>query len=486
MIEPVPAPSIIPQPQPAQPRRVAIVGGGLAGLAAAVGLAGQIIDGQPLSIELIEARRRLGGRAASFADAASGEAVDYCQHISMGCCTNLADFCRRTGTADLFRADRVLNLFTRDGRCSRLSGVPLLPAPLHLAPALLRLHFLSWKERFAIGRAMLQLARAKPETLAECTVSQWLAAHGQTPRAIERFWGAVLVSALGESVDRSSMLHAQKVFVDAYLSNSKAYELHVPRVSLSELYDVRLTEWLAQQQVKLTLGTPVDMIDLANDGITLTSGATTQEYDAVIVAVPWQRVSSLLAPRLAALPEVAGLQQIDAAPIAGVHLWFDRQITTLEHAAMVDMLSQWLFRRTDLDAGQQGGEFYYQVVISASRHIAGRDRAEVVAEICNELRDVFPAARDAKLLRWKMVADPLAVFSVRPGIEELRPTQKTSIAGLYLAGDWTKTGWPSTMEGAVRSGYLAAESVLQRFNASVELLTPDLPRGALARMLRRA
>jgi squalene-associated FAD-dependent desaturase len=476
-----------------RPRRVAIIGGGLAGLAAAVGLAGEMKAGGDqatgVEVELFEARRRLGGRAASFADVASGESVDYCQHISMGCCTNLADFCRRTGTGDLFRADRVLNLFTRDGRCSRLEGSRFLPAPLHLAPALLRLHFLSLRERIGIGRAMLQLARAEPDGLAGSTVAQWLTAHGQSPRAIERFWGAVLVSALGESVDRSSILHAQKVFVDAYLSNSSGYELHVPRVSLSELYDVRLTDWLVQQDVKLRLETAVDRIERTDNRFVLSTGAGRQEFDAVIVAVTWQRVKSMLSMALAALPELIGIERIDAAPIVGVHLWFDRQITTLEHAALVDMLSQWLFRRTDLDESAPQGrganvsEYYYQVVISASHHIAGRDRADVVAEICDELRDVFPAARAAKLLRWKMVADPFAVFSVRPGIEELRPGQTTSAPGFYLAGDWTKTGWPSTMEGAVRSGYLAAEATLAQFGQPRQLRAPDLPRGIFARLL---
>ena len=215
-----------------------------------------------VEVELFEARRRLGGRAASFADSSSGESVDYCQHISMGCCTNLTDFCQRTGTADLFRRDRVLRLFTRDGRSSSLHGTPGLPAPLHLAPALMRLHFLSLGERIGIGRAMLRLARAAPAELAHRTVADWLAEQGQSPRAIECFWGAVLVSALGESVERSSMLHAQKVFVDAYLTNATGYELHVPLVSLSELYDIRLTDWLARAGVTLRLGTSIDRIEL--------------------------------------------------------------------------------------------------------------------------------------------------------------------------------------------------------------------------------
>jgi uncharacterized protein with NAD-binding domain and iron-sulfur cluster len=204
----------------------------------------------------------------------------------------------------------------------------------------------------------------------------------------------------------------------------------------------------------------------------------------VIIATPWQRVRHILSPQLVAvLPQVSALDQIDAAPITGVHLWFDRVITELEHAALVDMLSQWLFRRTDLAEGRATNEYYYQVVISASRNLTGRDRADVVAEICDELRSVWPAARDAKLLRWKMVTDPVAVFSVRPGIERVRPPQSTALGQLFLAGDWTDTGWPATMEGAIRSGYLAAEGVLRHFGHEARLLAADLPRSWLARLL---
>ena len=460
-------------------RSVAIVGGGLAGLAAAVAL-----SRRGPRVVLFEARRRLGGRAASFADAATGESVDYCQHISMGCCTNLEDFCNRTQTADLFRRDRVLHLFTRDGRCSRLSGSRMLPAPLHLAPSLLRLHFLSWGERLGIGRAMLLLARSRPAELAGQTVQGWLTAHGQSRRAVDRFCGAVLVSALGESVERSSMMHAQKVFVDAYLSAAKAYELYVPRVSLAELYDARIAGWLAQAGVEICLGTSVERVELSGNRARLSCGQRAHEFDAVILSVPWQRVRQILAPELDdALPELAGVEQIDVAPITGVHLWFDRPVTELAHAALVDMLGQWLFRRTDLDEGRAKNEYYYQVVISASRDLAGRDRAAVIAEIGDELRDVWPAAREAKLLRWKMVTDPAAVFSVRPGIESLRPPQASSVGLLFLAGDWTKTDWPATMEGAVRSGYLAAEGVLRKFGLPADLLVADLPRSWLARAL---
>lgn len=464
------------------PRRIAIVGGGLAGLASAVALAGRGFD-----LELYEARRRLGGRATSFFDAASGEWIDHCQHVGMGCCTNLADFCRRTGLAEFFRRDKMLYFFGPDGRCHRLSASRWLPAPLHLAPALLRLGYLSLRERLGVARAMVRLARTAPQDDGPLTVGEWLRRQGQSSRAIELFWSVVLVSALGEELDRASLMHARKVFVDGFFSARQAYEIDVPRVPLGELYGQRLETWLKQRGVTIHLGAEVKRIEGEGTGvgkIILGDGAH-REVDGVIVAVTWRRVRELFSETmLASLPELSGVEEIGAAPITGVHLWFDREVTPLPHAVLVGRLSQWLFNRgRSAGGGSSPAEHYYQVVISASRSLAGRDRAGVVDEILAELASLWPVVRQAKLIRWRMATEQAAVFSVRPGIERLRPPQQSSVANLALAGDWTRTGWPSTMEGAVRSGYLAAEAILRSFGRQERLLVPDLKRALLAKFL---
>ena len=457
--------------------RIAVVGGGLAGLAAAVALAER-----GCRVELYEARRRVGGRAASFYDAASGEWIDHCQHVGMGCCTNLLDFCRRTGLADLLRRDHVLYFFGPDGRMFPLKASRWLPAPFHLAPALLGLGYLSLRDRLAIARAMLRLARCT--AVSGLTIGQWLREQGQSPQAIERFWAVVLVSALGEELDRASLSAARKVFVDGFLSNRTAYEVDVPQVSLGELYGERLERWFKECGVALWLGTAVKQIvgkDDAMREIVLADG-TCREVDGVVVAVTWKRIRELFDDTaLARLPELSGIDKIEAAPITGVHLWFDRPITDLPHAVLIGRLSQWLFNR---DAGSpRGAEHYYQVVISASRSLDNRDRSAVVDEVVADLGAIWPAAREAKLVRWKLVTEQAAVFSVRPDIEAFRPPQKTSIANLALAGDWTRTGWPSTMEGAVRSGYLAAEALLLGFSGDVRIAAPPLRASRLARFL---
>ena len=455
--------------------RVAVVGGGLAGLAAAVGLAENGV-----AVELFETRGRLGGRAGSIQDAQTGRWIDHCQHVSMGCCANLADFRRRVGIDDSFECHRRYHFFGPDGRRSDLAATPGLPAPLHLAPGLLRLKYLGPAERWRILRAMTQLARPAAESERdEETVEHWLRRHGQSDRAIERFWSIVLVSALSETLDRASLRAARKVFVDGFLNARRAYELEVPRLPLVEIFDSRLTPWLVERGVTIHRHARVAQVEtdattqLARS-VVLRDGSR-READFVVVAVPWHRVRGLFAPEtLVMLPELACVDQIQSAPITAVHLWFDRRIADVPHAVLVDRLGQWVF---------QPDEDYCQVVISASGGLRALDRRDVVQRAAEELRATWPEARSAKLLHGRVITEPAAVFSVCPGTERLRPRQTTSIRNLVLAGDWTATGWPATMEGAVRSGNLAAEAILSRLGRETRLLADDVPRGWLSRLL---
>lgn len=444
---------------------VAIVGGGLAGLAAAAELCER-----GLRVELFEARRKIGGRAGSFVDPATGETVDHCQHVAMGCCTQFVDFCRRTGVADLLRWHDTLHFFGPDGRRYDLRGTRWLPAPLHLAPSLLKLGYLSWRERLLVGLALLQLAREKPPTSqarrlsdeVEPTTGDWLRRHSQTQRAIDRFWSVVLVSALGETVDRASLWAARKVFVDGFMSNRTAYHIAVPTVPLSELYD-RIADWLRSRGTIIHVESPIARVTgtaARATGVELADGSL-RPFDFVIVAVPWRRVSSLFhADMAAAIPEFQTLDQIESSPISSLHLWFDRPITDLPHAVLVGCLSQWLFNRGPTPSPRSDETWHaYQVVISASRELAIYSREEVLRKVVEELRLIWPVAISAQVRHWRLVTEHDAVFSYRPGFDGLRPPQQTPIANLALAGDWTATDWPATMESAVRSGYLAAKSL---------------------------
>ncbi|HMC12116.1 MAG TPA: FAD-dependent oxidoreductase, partial [Pirellulaceae bacterium] len=163
---------------------------------------------------------------------------------------------------------------------------------------------------------------------------------------------------------------------------------------------------------------------------------------------------------------------------SSVHLWFDQPLSELPHAVVVERLSQWVFARK---LGRESGEYYYQVVISASHDLAHRERKGVIDEVLDDLAVAFPLARAAKLIRWQLITEQQAVFSVRPGLDAIRPAQQTAIGNLLLAGDWTRTGWPATMEGAVRSGYVAAEAILSQMGRPERIVVPDLPRNCLTK-----
>ncbi len=464
------------------PPHVAIVGGGLAGLATAASL----VD-RGVRITLFESRPRLGGRASSFQDPLTGEMVDNCQHVSMACCTNLADFCRKVGVADLFRRVPDLLFLSPEGKLSRLAAGGL-PAPLHLSGSFLKANYLSWLERLRVGYGVACLASSRDDRPGE-PFEAWLRRHGQTDRTIERYWATVLVSALNERLDRMDVGHARKVFVDGFLRTRDGYQMEVPLAPLGELYGSRLERWLAIQEVEVRLTTGVRSIEVDEDGhltgLQLRSGETV-EADFVVLAAPFDRVAGFLPDEVRErIPSLRGLDAIESSPITGVHLWFDRRVCPFEHVVTVGRLIQWVFDHSAIQGRttEDGQGQYLQIVISASYDLLALDKHEIRDAVLADLASIWPEAREAKLDRWWVVTEHGATFAVRPGIDALRPAQRTPVEGLFLAGDWTSTGWPATMEGAVRSGYLAAEGILEDLGQPQRLIRPDLPTGRLARWL---
>lgn len=465
---------------------VIVVGGGLAGLAAAEALArcGR-------RVVLLERRRTLGGRATSYLDPGSGETIDFCQHVGLGCCTNFLDLMERLGLADRFRRDRTMYFFGRDGAARKLEPSRLLPAPLHFATALDRLGYLSAADRRAIRWGLLQLVRNR---FTHCVddgglcMADWLRAAGQSDAAIRGFWEVVLVSALGETLDRVGVAPAQKVFRDAFFSNRGAGDVLVPLASLSELFSLA-TAALQSRGVEVLAATAAQQILFREGraiGVRLADG---RELAAatVVSAVPWRRFPELIPeaeqPRLTS---VAAARRLEASPITGVHLWYDRPLTRLPHAVLVDRVSQWVFNRGDLEESCDGPQrrlYYHQVVVSASRELAALPQEEAIRIIDSELKEVWPESRTAELVRWKLVTEREAVFTVAPGSDAWRPAQATEAPGLFVAGDWTATGWPATMEGAVRSGRLAAEAAIAAEGRAESLLVADLPVAPLAKLL---
>ena len=464
------------------PPRVVIVGGGLAGLATAVGLAENDLD-----VTLVESRPRLGGRASSFPDPTTGELIDNCQHVSMTCCTNLTDFCKRVGTDDLFRRDSALLFLSPEGRYSTLEAGPL-PAPLHLAASFLKANYLTVFERLRVGYGLACLRFESTGRPGE-TFDAWLRRHGQTDRTIERYWATVLVSALNERLERMDVGHARKVFIDGFLRHRDGYRMELPLVPLGELYGSRLEAWLASRNVKVRLTTGVRNVETDAEGtivgVALRSGETIPA-DFVVLAVPFDRVGSLLPEGMRRrIPTLANLEKLEASPITGVHLWFDRDVCPVDHVVTVGRLVQWVFNHTALQGRRSadGKGQYLQIVISASYDLLPMNNDAIADAVLADLAEIWPVTKVAVLERRRVVTEHGATFAVRPGIEALRPPQRTGVEGLFLAGDWTDTGWPATMEGAVRSGYKAAEAILKDLDRPTPLVKPDLPSGLLSRLL---
>jgi squalene-associated FAD-dependent desaturase len=445
--------------------QVLIIGGGLAGLAAATALAPR-----GWQVTLLESRGRLGGRASSFQDGASGQLVDACQHVSMGCCTNLAHFCRTIGIDHYLQPQPCLYFATSDRRVSRFRADGW-PAPFHLARSFFAAHYLTPLEKLRIAWGLAWLQRVPAD--ADPPFLDWLQQHRQTPRTIDRFWGLVLTSALNETPDRIGLRYARKVFVDGFLRHRRGFEVEMPTVPLGRLYGAELQQWLVQHRIRLELHQGVRAIQVEGGrvcGVLLRDGSEARA-DSYVSAVPFDRLLDMLpANVIAAHPVFRDLRRLDVSPITSVHVWLDRAVMTLPHMVLIDCVGQWVFNR----GATAAGEHYLQVVVSAARQFRGLGHEEVQRLVVEELRRLFPEAPMANVLRARVVTEHAATFSAVPGVDQWRPPPTTPLDNLFLAGDWTATDWPATMEGAVRSGYLAAEALLRRAGTPASLVQPDL------------
>jgi squalene-associated FAD-dependent desaturase len=509
-------PQPLPEKEGGRARSAIVVGGGLAGIAAAVRLAQR-----GAAVTLVETRQRLGGRATSFVDPTTGQVLDNCQHVLLGCCTNLIDLYEHLGVADAIEWHR--RLYFVDVEAAPGSESPRihtleagrLPAPLHMTGSMLHFKALSLREKLAIARgmlAMMRLGRTGRDAAGDVSFDAWLRAHGQPQGAIDKFWSVIVVSAINELPERMAACHAIQVFQEGFLASADAYVMGLPGVPLVRLYDA------AERVIKDAGGTV--MLSTSAEGFQVEGervvslridGGRELKADAFVSAVPFDRLLKLLpADAVQRDPRFAALDRFTVSPILGIHLWFRRAdaagnghvnqpVMDLPHLVLIHSPLQWLFNK-GFDPGSSGSDAdgspghstldtrhsplppqHLHGVISAAHDWVDQPADAVIAMAVAEVRKVLPKARDAELVHARVVKEKRATFSAAPGSDAWRPTTTGPIANLILAGDWTRTGWPATMEGAVRSGYAAADAVAQ----TQTCLIPDMPPSRLYRMLAR-
>jgi zeta-carotene desaturase len=466
---------------------VAIAGGGLAGLAAACALADS-----GFRVTLFERRPYLGGRASSYEHPGTTEVVDNCQHVLFRVCTNLLEFYRRIGVEDKIRWFDKMTFIEPGGRASVMHASPL-PAPLHTAPSFLQFPFLNAKDKFVISRAIAALTLTAQRDTGQSFLD-WCRRHAQTENAIERFWKPILVSALSEDLDLISISYAAQVVRES-MKSPAARHMGVPNIPLTDLYN-KAGDYIRARGGEIRFRNALEAFSPGSNKVQISiagreEGLKEESFDYLVLALPFNTIARVLPETPEAAPLREKLTHFESCPITGIHLWFDRQISDLDHAVLLDRTIQWMFHKSRLlstraaAADVESTGSYIELVVSASKSLIDKSRSEIVDLALKEVREFFPAARDANLVKSTVIKEVHATYSPRPGIDAYRPPQITAWPCIFLAGDWTATGWSATMEGAVRSGYLAAEAVIQAAGfRSRRFVSADLPASGLMRLVR--
>ena len=439
-----------------------VVGGGFAGLSAAVRL---VRAGA--RVVVLEARSRLGGRATAFPDRETGELVDNGQHVLLGCYTETFEFLGDIGAAGNVRTEPSLRVTTidRGGRRSRLA-CPSLPSPLHLLAGVMDWDALDWRDRASVLRmaAPLKLARRGLQpgvrTIAASpgeTVESWLIRNGQTARIREVLWNPLALAALNQPPDRAAAPPFARVLAEMFGSDPRAAAIALPTKPLDLMYAEPARAYLERHGSAVRTGAQAT-IHIDRDRVTAVVAAGQRWQPAAVVSsVPWFALSDTIDGRTSAFaPTLDRARRMESSPIVTVNLWFDRQVMDEPFIGLPGRAMQWVFDKRSA-FGEEAS--HLSLVSSGASPLVHLSNQELISHAHDELLDAIPLTRAAKLLRATVIREPRATFSLAPG-QPARPQAETAVRGLYLAGDWIETGLPATIESAVRSGHRAAERVI--------------------------
>ncbi|MDE3096318.1 MAG: hydroxysqualene dehydroxylase HpnE [Chloroflexota bacterium] len=436
--------------------RVAIIGAGLAGLAAGCELADA-----GHAVVLLERRPWAGGKAYSFTERETGEHVDNGQHIAMRCTTAYVRFLERIGSAHLVKWQPRMRIpvFDAAGRRSVLRADPL-PAPLHLLPSFAAYRHLALVEKARVARGIVAIMRAgeRPEHGSR-SFGAWLRAHGQSERAIRDFWDLIVVPALNCRCDDASAQQALFVFREGFLPSPSAGAIGVPRVGLGRLHVEPAARYIEAHGGEVRTGAAVERIDVRDGevGALLLASGERIACDACIAALPPRELLDVLPGEVRGGPPFDALSTVRTSPIVNLHLWFDGPVADFDFAAFTGCDLQWVFNRTRIEGEAGVGQEHMVLSLSAAGRFMPLGKQQLRDLLLPQLRRALPAAVHRTLLRCVAIKEPAATFVPAPGL--LRPGARTPVADLFLAGAYTDTGWPATMESAVRSGIAAAAAV---------------------------
>src|SRR5579864_3628667 len=451
-------------------RDVVVIGGGFAGLSAAVALAGR-----GFRVAVLERKPALGGRAYSFADSDTGDFVDNGQHVLMGCYAETLKFLDRIGASGLlvFRPDLAIEMRERDGRAGVLKTARL-PGPLHMTGALLRYRLLTPRERLSAmiaGLRMLRMHRHDRARLVQATVKALMDVLGQGERARQCFWYPLAIATLNENPELASAALLAEVLKRAFFSRRSDSAFVYAKVGLSDLYCPGSVRKIEASGGLVETRAVVEVLEFGGEGkikgVRLRDGRRLQAAN-FIAAVPPAQLVRLLPEGAGADPFFAHLGEITSSPIVCVHAWFDREITDAPFVGFVGTTTQWLFNKRRIFTGRgERANGYLSFVISGARKLVDSGNEELVDLVTGDLNTMIPNSRDARLLKALVLKEKQATMAPSPECDRLRPTVPTPIANFFLAGDWIQTGLPATIESAVASGHAAAAAIAARVGESV-------------------
>ena len=441
-------------------KTVIVVGGGLAGLSAARSL----LD-RGYEVDLIEKRPFLGGRAYSFHDDQAGGEVDNGQHVFLGCCTYYIEFFGALGVeSKTHLQSRLRTEVFLNGKRGVLSSLPFL-GPLHMLPSLALYPHLGLRDKllavYGLMRLKLTDRRKHAEELDGQTFSDWLKRHHQTDTAIDRLWNLIVLPTLNDDVRAVSAEMGMMIFQEGLLKKPRDAAVGYSKVGLTSLTGTPAQRYIEERGGKMLMGSAVKSLKI-DDGLVSAvelSDGSTHRADAYVSALPYDVLQEVLPEPTAGQPFFSRLSELRSSPIVGVHLWYDRRVMDQDFVACLDSPVQWVFNRSLIQGDDEGPGQHLCVSVSGAWDYVDRPKEELRELFAREMEELFPRARGANIQRSLVVKQPQATFRSIPGVSRHRPSQVTPIPNLFLAGEWTDTGWPSTMEGAVRSGVFAAEAV---------------------------